>query len=295
MASSSSSSSSSESSDPNPNPHPPIKTLTPQKCSEPEDSSEENEEEEETVEIQPPQKPLEPKDSSEEEEQEEEQEQEQEEEQVEKSPENSQKKKSAIQRIWTLEDEMTLLWALSDYQLKNGKLPPSKDYASFISTISGSISFPVTVKQLFNKMRTMKFNYNQNKKKGSNIKFSTPHDKVVFDLCTKLYEDGSNGSKQGASQETNRDDAETKRDSKRKKGSSHFYLEGLIKDMISTEKCLRWFSTVEEVVEHIGESGAHDLEAKTKMLRMDAIKLHAREENLIAELFEILADEMVDD
>lgn len=51
----------------------------------------------------------------------------------------------------------------------------------------------------------------------------------------------------------------------------------------------------EEVVEQIGESSAHDLEAKTKMLQVDAIKLYAREPNLIAEFFEILADDMMDD
>lgn len=93
-----------------------------------------------------------------------------------------QERKKKAQRIWTLEDEVILLRALYDYQVKNGKLPPSKDHATFLSTISASISFGITVKQLRNKMRTVRFNYHQNKKKGSDVKFSTPHDKAVFDI-----------------------------------------------------------------------------------------------------------------
>lgn len=92
-----------------------------------------------------------------------------------------------------------------------------------------------------------------------------------------------------AAQETNRD-AETKRDSKRKKGSSHFYLGDWSRTWSVPRNVWDDFSTVEEVVEQIGESSAHDLEAKTKMLQVDAIKLYAREPNLITELFEILAD-----
>lgn len=49
------------------------------------------------------------------------------------------------------------------------------------------------------------------------------------------------------------------------------------------------------MVARIGESRAHDLEAKTKMLRIDAMKLRAREEKLMAELFDILTDEMGDE
>lgn len=227
---------------------------------------------------------------------------------------------------------MTLLNALCEYQVRNNKLPPMKDYASFLSGISGSISFPVIEKQLFNKIRQLRFNYNQKKKKGSNINFSEPHEKAVFELCTKLFEDGSSASKNGSSYEMNRD-AGKKSDGKRKKnitklGSlpvenggtatidngvanvgaingaeanggdlsrSHFYLEGLIKDMISTKRCPRGVSSVEDVVARIGESKANELESKTKVLKIDSIKLHAREGKLMAELLDVLADEMMDD
>jgi hypothetical protein len=64
----------------------------------------------------------------------------------------------------------------------------------------------------------MRFRYSQKKKKGSNINFSQPHEKALFDLCTKLFEDGSNASKKGASQETNRD-VQTKSGGKRRKES----------------------------------------------------------------------------
>ena len=46
----------------------------------------------------------------------------------------------------------------------------------------------------------------------------------------------------------------------------------------------------------IGKDVVDDLEAKTMTLRIDAIKLRARKEKLRAELFDILADEiLVDD
>lgn len=57
----------------------------------------------------------------------------------------------------------------------------------------------------------------------------------------------------------------------------------------------RWFYTIEELVELIGESRALDLEARAKMLRKDASKLCATEASLINELFEMVSDEMVDE
>ncbi|KAF3341689.1 mediator-associated protein 1-like protein [Carex littledalei] len=339
-----------------PEPEQPTKTLkTPQKPSESEDSSEEDEDEEEEQKevekikspvktLQTPRKPSESEDSSEEEEEQEqveklktpvkvpESEPDQKKQKLSMPDQSPTKKLSAAQRIWSLEDEMTLLNALCEYHVRNNRLPPTKDYASFLSGISGSISFPVIEKQIFNKIRQLRFNYNQKKKKGSNINFSEPHEKAVFELCSKLFEDGSSASKNGSSHEMNRNVGK-KSDGKQKKkitklGSlmeandgtsmiangvvnggvtngamanggdverSHFYLEGLIKDLISTERCPRGLSSVEDVVARIGESRAHDLEEKTKMLRIDSIKLHAREGKLMAELLDALADEMMDD
>lgn len=74
---------------------------------------------------------------------------------------------------------------------------------------------------------------------------------------------------------------------------SHFYLAGLIKHMISTQQCLSWLLKVEDVVALIGESRTEQLGDKTKMLRMNKIKLHARKEKLMAEFLDIIADEMV--
>ncbi|KAF3341800.1 hypothetical protein FCM35_KLT00438 [Carex littledalei] len=310
---------------------------TPQKPSELEDSSEEDEEEErEEVEnpklpamtLKTPQKLLESDDSFEEDE-EEEQEQMEKLRSPAKEPESQPDKKklklsvpdqatshksSSIHRIWCLDDEMVLLRALSEFQIRNGKLPPRKDFASLLSAISGSISFPVTETQIFYKIRQLRHIYSQKRKKGFDINLSQPHEKIMFDMYAKLFEGTSKVSKKRASPETYRD-TESESSGKHKKritepGSlmaanggavlnevarSYLYLAGLIKDMISTQQCPRWLSTVEDVVMLIGESKVKDLEAKSKMLRINEIKSHARKEKLMAELFDILSDEMVRD
>ncbi|XP_078170235.1 uncharacterized protein LOC144564513 [Carex rostrata] len=312
---------------------------TPPKLSEFEDSSEEDEEEErEEVEnpklstntLKTPQKLLESEDSFEEDE-EEEQEQMEKPKSPAKEPESQADKKNlklsapdratsqkslSIHRIWSLDDEMVLLRALSEFQIRNGKLPPRKDYASFLSGICGSISFPVTEMQIFYKIRQLRQFYSQKKKKGFHINFSHPHEKDMFDLYAKLFEGSSKVSKKRASPETNRD-TESESGGKQKKritepeslmeanggavlnggevARSHFYLVGLIKEMISAQQCPGWLSTVEDVVALIGESKVKDFEAKTKILRINEMKLLARKEKLMAEFFDILSDEMVRD
>jgi Protein of unknown function, DUF573 len=298
-------------SDSGPSPNPPTKSLSVnQKPSESEDDSEEEDEEEEeepekveklkspvkAPETEPEKKKLKPSE-----------------------PDQSLSKKSApaVSRVWSSDDEMTLLRALVEYHSKNGELPPAKDYGSFLSGISGLISFPVTEKQLVNKMRTLKHNFGQKKKKGPNVKISNPHDKAVFEMCTKLFQEGSSkASKKGGLLEFN-SDGDTENGSvagvSEANGAMangiptnsvvgdgaarvvpYFHLTSLIEDMINGQQYQSWLK-VNNVIAQIGESRAQNLEAKSKMLRIDAVKLRAREEKLKAEVFGFLAEGMTNE
>jgi Protein of unknown function, DUF573 len=262
----------------------------------------------------------------------------------------SKRSSAGMQRIWSLGDELALIRALLEYRDKNGKLPFRKDLKSFLSGIRELISFPVTEKQIFNKICRIRHIYIQKKKKGPSANFSQPHDVFVYKLCKQLYEDstkssqentaldpGSKSPKEKTELESGGDGGIESHKKKRKKvlgsqrmanagaadggttncgagtggavsagvenggvasghdmAGSHFYLNWLIKDMICTEQCPEWISKVEDVVAWIGDSRAQDLEAKAKKLRIERFKLCAREEKVMAELFDILADEMTD-
>ncbi|XP_078157548.1 uncharacterized protein LOC144553318 [Carex rostrata] len=271
-----------------------------------------------------PSKPLESEDSSSDEEDEEEQEKVENLKSPIKEPEPkklklsdseqslSMKSVSGIQRIWSLEDEIALLQALSDYHSKNGKLPTTKDYTSFLSGISGSISFPVTEKQLTNKLRQLKNNYDKKIKKGPDVKFSKPHEKAVFKMCHKLFEDITKASKGKVSVETNRvagtengavasgvntnggvvNSGAANGDAAAR---SNFYLRSFIEVLISRQQGLSHGHTIEAVVAQMGESRLQDLEAKAKALKIEEIKLLAREEKFMAELLGDVAEEMADE
>jgi Protein of unknown function, DUF573 len=298
-------------------PEPPTKTvIAAQKPSKSEDSSEEDEEEQEKVKkVKSPAKDPPQTDKQ-----------------------KSDKSSGAAQRIWTLDDELALLRALLEYRGKNGKLPTSKDLKSFLSGISELISFPVTEKQIFNKIRQFRHIYNKKKEKGPKANFSQPHDVIVYKLCMHLFEDSSKSPQENTALHPGSDAVIKSKKKKQKKVSgsqrmenggttsggagtrgavnvgvvsagvenggvasghdmegSHFYLNGLIKDMICTQQCPKWISKVEDVVAWIGESRAQDLEVKAKKLRIETFELCARKEKVMAELFDILANEMTDD
>jgi Protein of unknown function, DUF573 len=275
------------------------------------------------------QKPSESDEESEEEDEEEEEEEEQEKMENPKSPVKapetepekkklkpsepdqspSKKSASAVSRIWSTDDEMVLLRALVEYHSKNGKLPPTKDYGSFFSSISGSIGFPVTEKQLVNKIQKLRRNFGQKNKKGPNVKISKPHDRAVFEICTKLFQDGIKAPKKGGLLESNNDgDTENVVAGVCKANWSptisgagngagarpYFHLRSLVEDMINGQQCQSWLK-VNDGIALIGESRAQNLEAKIKMLRIDEVKLHAREEKLKAEVFGFLAEGMTDE
>jgi Protein of unknown function, DUF573 len=223
-----------------------------------------------------------------------------------------QKSGSAIQRIWTQGDELVLLKALAVYRAKHGKLPSTNEYQTLLVRIADSVSFPVTVKQIRNKIRMFRQSFGQKKKKGSHASLSNPHEMSVFKLSTELFEDGTMESKKNVNPKTNkRVGMKTDKaignaaagggaaDGARVNGGaaskSCFYLGELMKDLIKREQLPEWVSTVEGMVAKIGESKAWELEAKIKELRIDSIKLHEREMNLVAELFGVVASGMVND
>ncbi|KAG5235365.1 hypothetical protein OIU77_009048 [Salix suchowensis] len=108
-------------------------------------------------------------------------------------PEKSEdSKKQLFQRLWTEEDEISLLQGIIDFIAEKG-YDPSKDTNAFFDFIKQSFHFDVSMNQLKDKISRLrkKFENHVKGKKGENKVFSKPHDQKGFDLSKYIW--GSEG------------------------------------------------------------------------------------------------------
>lgn len=108
--------------------------------------------------------------------------------QEDEAAEEDSKKAIPFQRLWSDEDEITILKGMIEYTTKNGADPYS-DMNAFHEFIKKSLKVDVTKIQLQDKLRRMrkKFENNVKKKKYNPTK---PHDVKVFELSKKVWGGG---------------------------------------------------------------------------------------------------------
>lgn len=71
-------------------------------------------------------------------------------------PGPSSRSSNAVQRIWTLQDEMIFIEALARYKDEKNDLPPLRWYDSICPEIVRRLSFNSTATQLYNKQRAFR-------------------------------------------------------------------------------------------------------------------------------------------
>ncbi|WCJ34899.1 DNA-binding storekeeper protein-related transcriptional regulator [Euphorbia peplus] len=101
-------------------------------------------------------------------------------------------KKHLFQRLWSEDDEVTLLKGMIDFIQKKG-VDPAKDMTAYYDFIKNSLHFDVALSQLkdkFWKMRKKFENHASKGGKGEDKTFSKPHDQKIFDLSKKLWGSG---------------------------------------------------------------------------------------------------------
>jgi hypothetical protein len=112
--------------------------------------------------------------------------------------------KKLFQRVFTEEDELTILKGLVDFKEEKGT-DPLKNPTAFYEEVKKSISFPVTLDQLKDKMRRLKTKF-ENKmkicKNGKTPTFSKPVEEEMFEFSKKIWggtdENGKPNEKQVA-------------------------------------------------------------------------------------------------
>ncbi|KAJ6417038.1 hypothetical protein OIU84_002852 [Salix udensis] len=108
-------------------------------------------------------------------------------------PEKSEdSKKQLFQRLWTEDDEISLLQGIIDFIAEKG-FDPLKDMNAFFDFIKQSLHFDVSMSQLKDKIFRLrkKFKNQVKGKKGENKVFTKPHDQKGFDLSKYIW--GSEG------------------------------------------------------------------------------------------------------
>ncbi|KAL1192916.1 putative transcription factor [Cardamine amara subsp. amara] len=107
-----------------------------------------------------------------------------------KAKKGEENKKSHFQRLWSEEDEISLLQGMIDYKADTGK-SPYDDMNGFFEFMKKAISFEVSKVQFGDKIRGLKKKYLGKSKKGKEVIFTKAHDKNCLKLATHIW--GSDG------------------------------------------------------------------------------------------------------
>ncbi|PUZ51838.1 hypothetical protein GQ55_6G222500 [Panicum hallii var. hallii] len=94
-------------------------------------------------------------------------------------------------RVWSPEDEITILSALVEYRAKKGRLPASiQDTGKVHSQISGQLTANASTTQLSDKIRRLKHKYKllvTRAKNGRDPDLPTEHERDVYELSKKVW------------------------------------------------------------------------------------------------------------
>ncbi|KAH7837524.1 hypothetical protein Vadar_014838 [Vaccinium darrowii] len=92
----------------------------------------------------------------------------------------------AIHRLWSEDDEITILEGMINYHSKRGTDPYS-EIGEFHEFIKNSLSFDASKRKFVDKVRKMKVKYKKNVEKGKRVVFSEPHSLKCFELSKKIW------------------------------------------------------------------------------------------------------------
>ncbi|EFH62772.1 hypothetical protein ARALYDRAFT_475156, partial [Arabidopsis lyrata subsp. lyrata] len=101
-----------------------------------------------------------------------------------KKDEESIKKPGAFQRLWSEEDEISVLQGMIDFKADTGK-SPYEDSNAFYEFLKKSISFEVSKNQFMDKIRSLRKKYIG--KEGKEPSFVKAHDKKAFELSKFIW------------------------------------------------------------------------------------------------------------
>lgn len=90
-------------------------------------------------------------------------------------------------KVWSLEDEVSILEGMISFKKEEGTYPNGKTMAEFLHFISDSITPGHNKKQLNNKVNKLKQAYKSNAQKEDNTFLSTPHDLKCFELSKTIW------------------------------------------------------------------------------------------------------------
>ncbi|RLN05330.1 hypothetical protein C2845_PM13G19760 [Panicum miliaceum] len=94
-------------------------------------------------------------------------------------------------RVWSPEDELTILNALVEYRAKKGRLPASsQDTSKLHLQIYGQLTANASTTQLSDKVRRLKHKYKLQVKRAKNGRdpdLPTEHDRSVYELSKKVW------------------------------------------------------------------------------------------------------------
>ncbi|KAA8526470.1 hypothetical protein F0562_008327 [Nyssa sinensis] len=102
-------------------------------------------------------------------------------------------KKSAINRLWSEDDEIAILKGMIDFKSKKGA-DPYADMGAFHDFLKKSLHVDVSKNQLTDKIRRLKKKYQNNAEKGEDPVFSKPHEHKSFELSKMIWGGGARKS-----------------------------------------------------------------------------------------------------
>lgn len=172
-------------------------------------------------------------------------------------------KKLLFQRIWSEEDEVTLLTSLDEFSKKG--LDVVADIAALHDMIKKSVDFKeCTQNQVTEKIRRLKEKYKKNARKD-NYAPTKAHEKQMFELSHKLWAGENN-------------EAEPK-----PKPELDPVVAGFDLGAATMAAGVEWDTVVLQAVEQLPADGKADLIAKWKAIGLSKLDLCARRTQLMAE------------
>ncbi|KAJ4799060.1 DNA-binding storekeeper protein-related transcriptional regulator [Rhynchospora pubera] len=204
-------------------------------------------------------------------------------------------------RLWSPEDELTVVRGLLSYRAKKGELPGSaQEMEAFHRLIRGSLSIKVSTIQLSDKVRGLKRKFNQAILHGKEVadpSFPDSHAKTLFNLSKTVW---GSSSKKGSSKSTdieifNFDDAEIDvqevenrhTEEKNKNKASYPYLSEVVEKIAMEDPN---GALIRRAFLEIDKSKALVMEKKIKKFRTEEIEQGLKRIELVKETVRFFLD-----
>ncbi|KAM7492320.1 hypothetical protein LguiA_035241 [Lonicera macranthoides] len=244
-----------------------------------------------------------------------------------RTEEKIEEKKSAITRLWTEKDEVTVLNGMIRYKSEK-ESDPYADLGAFHEFVKDSLRAEVSKNQLTDKIRRLKKKYLNNAEKGENGEdpvFSRPHEYKTFEISKKIWGNGAaitnegnggdvdNGTSNNSTTRKNRKIETIEAKPKEEPKAIVTVVEPVKDEPMADEK--DFFSTyprlyqgfnmensvylplsddgrrfLKENINLIGSSKAKELDIKWRNLQVEEFELYSKRMELITEQSKLLVD-----